>query len=341
MKKIVIFLSILFYIISSEEINIFKSKPINLLITKETHKLIIEEVETVASNINYIISQKNFLTQLIFSKFYLSDIKEYIINNMQITFSKLDISKNDTKLLTLVQDLIQIYQTNPYKIRYNLYKERIIQFLFLYGFPEGQYPIIILDSNIKNIITDFANNITQKCSKKGSDKCVNIELNSLYPLLPQVYSLIIQNSDLLEKITDMSDPQYTIDEKIIDFLNEKISNYSEIANQMETYFKIINNQCFKSQFRINNIEECVSPRIETIYNLIPFDLVETSDWIIDEFMSKLPSNNNMDKLVKIFLKLHIQKSIYNTLRLLNSDSYGEVICKWVISLFCLDDELCD
>ena len=43
MKKIAIFLSILFNIISSKEIN--------LLITKQTYKIIISEVDTVATEI--------------------------------------------------------------------------------------------------------------------------------------------------------------------------------------------------------------------------------------------------------------------------------------------------
>ena len=49
MKKIAIFLSILFNIISSKEIN--------LLITKQTYKIIISEVDTVATEIYYNLAK--------------------------------------------------------------------------------------------------------------------------------------------------------------------------------------------------------------------------------------------------------------------------------------------
>lgn len=51
MKKIAIFLSILFYIISSQKINVFNKKSIELLMTKKTHQDIILEVKLVASNV--------------------------------------------------------------------------------------------------------------------------------------------------------------------------------------------------------------------------------------------------------------------------------------------------
>ena len=54
------------------------------------------------------------------------------------------------------------------------------------------------------------------------------------------------------------------------------------------------------------------------------------------------SEKNIDELVRIFLKLNIETPNNNRLRLLYSDfgNFATPICKWFVSLFYLDFELC-
>ena len=365
MKKIVIFLSILFSLISSKELQEYvpltermvAEEEINVLISPQIYEEIIAEVVNVVSKIYDELSKNRgeSLFNVLSIISLRNNVKAIILNNMPTTFEILDINSEYVKDLAL--EIISIYpQKNINKNRViDLLKARFIQFLSHYGFPEEEQPFITLDSTIKNGIEDVANKIIQNCIQiqlyQGYKSCMVNQFKYLYQLLPSIYSLIIQDSNLFNEITEIS-YQQTLDlnivknniiEKITDFLDNIFSKDKEIANQMEPRFRLIKNQCLELSNRIL-IEGCVSPRIETIYDLIPFDLVETSDWIINEFMAKLvSSDNNLDMLIKIFLKLKIKSSNNNTLRLLtdNPENYGVTICRWFISIFSLSDEYCD
>ena len=358
MKKIVIFLSILFSLISSQEIKEYVpqtermvAEEINVLISPQLYQEIIAEIVNVISKIYDELSKNSEEGLLKFST--LNKVITIILKNMPTTFEIFDLKSQD--LLLLARNLTSISRQNLINknVVIDLLKARFIQFLSHYGFPEDEQPFITLDSNIKNGINDVASYIIQNCNQiqlyQDYKSCVVIQFKYLYRLLP--FSLIIEDSNLFNEITEIS-YQQTIDlnivknniiVKITDFLDNIFSKDTKIANQMEPKFRLIKNQCLGLSTRIL-IKECVSPRIETIYDLIPFDLVETSDWVINEFMTKLVSSDNkFDMLIKIFLKLKIKSSNNNTLRLLtdNPENYGVTICKWFISLFSLSDELCD
>ena len=357
MKKIVIFLSILFSLISSQEIKEYVpqtermvAEEINVLISPQLYQEIIAEIVNVISKIYDELSKNSEEGLLKFST--LNKVITIILKNMPTTFEIFDLKSQD--LLLLARNLTSISRQNLINknVVIDLLKARFIQFLSHYGFPEDEQPFITLDSKIKNGINEVAYNIIQNCSQiqlyQDYKSCVVIQFKYLYRLLP--FSLIIEDSNLFNEITEIS-YQQTIDlnivknniiVKITDFLDNIFSKDTKIANQMEPEFRLIKNQCLGLSNRI--IKECVSPHIETIYALIPFDLVETSDWVINEFMTKLVSSDyKFDMLIKIFLKLKIQSSNNNTLRLLtdNPENYGVTICKWFISLFSLSDELCD
>ena len=348
MKKIAIFLSILFTIISTQEIKV--------LITKQTYKVIIGEIEIVVSNIYDELSKHEITDEQSFKVLCLQYVMYNIHNNMPRTFNIFDFEHDDPNIRTLAYDIISLYVRDHYskKAMSQVFKTRFITFLSIYGFPKDEQPFITLDSKIENGIINLANTIIQKCANvqinQGYQKCVEDQFSYiLYPLLPTSYTLIIQNSNLINETIQISyqpsiDVNIVINNiitKITNFLDNKISNDSQIAKQMETYFTKIKNQCLKLSGSII-IKDCVTPNIKSIYNLIPFDLEKTSDWIIDEFMRKLPnSNNKMDMLVKIFLNLKIKSSNNNTLRLLDSEGYGYTICKWLASWFCFDDDLCE
>ena len=78
------------------------------------------------------------------------------------------------------------------------------------------------------------------------------------------------------------------------------------------------------------MKQCKSPKIKEIYKLIPYNLNERSEWIIDEFMNIFyQSNDKMEKLIKLFLSLKIISSNNNNLRFLTeaSASYDSGLCR--------------
>ena len=106
MKKIAIFLSILF--------NIIFSKEINLLITKQTYKIIISEVDTVATEIYYNLAKIEVIYDESSNGKYFNYVMPVLHNKMVTTFTKLNIQHSDQSIIELGNDLIKIYAESYY-----------------------------------------------------------------------------------------------------------------------------------------------------------------------------------------------------------------------------------
>ncbi len=141
-----------------------------------------------------------------------------IKNNMLIAFDKLNISQDDPNIEKLAYDLIDIYLRSPNSKNMvnDSLKERIIEFLLNYGFPENEYLIITLDLKITNRIKKVAKNITTRCNQVGitPKDCVADQFNILYPLLPSIYTNIIKNSTLFDEIVNIRKLNNNIDNNL-------------------------------------------------------------------------------------------------------------------------------
>ena len=345
MKKIAIFLSILFNIISSKEIN--------LLITKQTYKIIISEVDTVATEIYNNLVKKVIINDESSNGKYFNYVMPVLHNKMVTTFTKLNIQHSDQSILELGNDLITIYREyympNMSEI-INKFKTRIIRFLSIYGFIEEKNQLRTLDKEIENAIKNVVDKIFQNCKNipiiNGLENCIDGHFNLLYPFLSTDYITKIKQSNIFKEIAEIIFQQKDEIQTVKNIIIKKITNLlsynilidENTANRMESIFIEIKNECLKSIANTNI--DCLSSRINSIYDLIPFQLLETSESIINTFMEK--SEKNIDELVRIFLKLNIETPNNNRLRLLYSDfgNFATPICKWFVSLFYLDFELC-
>ena len=207
-----------------------------------------------------------------------------------------------------------------------------------------------LDKEIENAIKNVADKIFLNCKNiqiiNGLENCIGGQFNFLYPFLSTDYINKIKQSNIFKEIAQIIFQQKDEIQTLKNIIINKITNLlsynilidENTANKMESIFIEIKNECLKSTANTNR--KCLSSRIESLYDLIPFQLLETSESIINTFMEK--SEKNIDELVRIFLKLNIETPNNNRLRLLYSDfgNFATPICKWFVSLFYLDFELC-
>ena len=351
MKKILIFLFISLYIIKASEIKVVLSRP--------SYYKIDSEVKNVSQTIygNCIILKNTYLS-LEFQGRCIGTIYLNLHSKMPIAYEKLNIQHNDEKIQVLANELLNVFLENKVgDIIQNYFQPLIFQFLYSYGYPSSDFQFLTLKEKYERVTVNIPDDIFNKCQfvpyKHFYLSCVESQINKIIIILPYNYRRMFEEinvaNQISNKIFGLEETKEIIISKIKEIINNAATvlftsslyeNDSTIALYIEQYFSEINSNCFTLTIN-NDIIKCASPHIKSIYNLLPFDIEETSDWIINEFMMKLPSSmNKMDMLVKIFLDLNI-KSQNNNTRLLTEGNYGVVICRWFVSWFCLDNALCD
>ena len=352
MKKIFFFLIISFYSIKSLEIQV--------LLTRTTYEEILSEVETVTNKIlkmPLIENKKNLIPINNIDVIYMISI---LYNYMRTAFEKLYIQHNDTNIEILANDLVNIYKKNKdeYIIQNNC-KSRIFDFLYYYGYPNIDDNYLTFEKKVESIGSYISDNILNSCInvKKKDDhySCINTQFDYLYDILPDNYKKEFKKINEIYEIynityqrTKETTREKTKIEEIINntfdvfFNSELYLNDSNISKNIENYFGEIKNECLKFNYFKINIKDCITPKIISIYNLIPYDLKETSEWIINEFFMN-NSKININKLIKIFSSLKIKKISFIKSRLLTeaSTSYSTGLCRWFSFWFCFDEEYCN
>ena len=351
MKKILIFLFISLYIIKASEIKVVLSRP--------SYYKIDSEVKNVSQTIygNCIILKNTYLS-LNYQGRCRGTILVNVHSKMPTAYKILNIQHSDEKIEVLINELLNVFLENQNgNIIQNYFQPLIFQFLYSYGYPSSDFQFLTLKEKYERVTANIPNDIFIRCQyipyKSAYLACVGAQITQIILLLPSNYRRMFEEINVVNQIGDKIFGLEETKEKIILKIKEIFNNAatilftsslyendSTIALYIEQYFSEINSNCFTLTIN-DDIRECVKPNIISIYNLLPFDIEETSDWIINEFMMKLPSSmNKMDMLVKIFLDLNI-KSQNNNTRLLTEGNYGVVICRWFVSWFCLDNALCD